>query len=68
MTPADALKNIELLLTGTATKLKTDRHRELVLRGVIVIAQKGLGIAPDGVVGFTPNVLPFPHPKPTKPQ
>jgi len=35
-------------------------QRAVVLRGVIVIAQKGLGIAPDGKTELAANVLTFP--------
>jgi hypothetical protein len=40
--------------------LKDDKLRKVVLRSVIVVARKGLGIAPDGVAEGAPNVLPFP--------
>jgi len=53
MTPSEALRHIQPALTD-------DLHRAVVLRGVIVIAQKGLGIAPDGKAEDAPNVLPFP--------
>ena len=59
MTPTDALKNIQTLVDETAA-LKDDKLRKVVLRSVIVVAQKGLGIAPDGVAEGAPNVLPFP--------
>jgi hypothetical protein len=48
MTPTDALKNIQTLVDEAAA-LKDDMLRKVVLRRVIVVAQKGLGIAPDGV-------------------
>ena len=46
MTPTDALKNIQTLVDEAAA-LKDDMLRKVVLRRVIVVAQKGLGIAPD---------------------
>ena len=42
--------------------LKGDEHIKLLLRGVLVLAQKGLGIAPDGKAELAENVLPFPDP------
>ena len=40
--------------------LKDDTQRRVLLRGVVVVAQKGLGVAPDGVAECAPNVLTFP--------
>jgi hypothetical protein len=40
--------------------LKDDKHRKVLLRGVVVVAKKGLGVAPDGVAECAPNVLSFP--------
>ena len=59
MTPNEALKNI-LTLLEASTGLKDDAQRKVLLRGVVVIAQKGLGVAPDGVAECEPNVLTFP--------
>jgi hypothetical protein len=59
MTPSEALKSIRTLVEGS-TKLTNDEHRAVVLRGVIVIAQKGLGVAPDGRAENAPNVVTFP--------
>ena len=65
MTPREALKDILTLVTATVG-LKSDRLRRVLLRSVIVIAQKGLGVAPDGATELAPNVLPFPSTDPTK--
>jgi len=62
MAPDEALKNIRTLIGGSAL-LKDDDHRKLVLRSVLVLAQKGLGIAPDGKAELAENVLPFPDPQ-----
>jgi hypothetical protein len=59
MTPTDALKYIKTLVDETAA-LKDDKLRKVVLRSVIVVAQRGLGIAPDGLAERAPNVLHFP--------
>ena len=59
MTPSEALQHIRTLVEVSA-ELKDDEQRKVLLRGVIVIAQKGLGVAPDGVVECAPNVLTFP--------
>jgi hypothetical protein len=40
--------------------LKDDTHRKVLLRGVVVVAQKGLGVAPDGMAECEPDVLTFP--------
>ena len=42
--------------------LKNDAQRRVLLRGVVVVAQKGLGVAPDGMAECAPNVLAFPAP------
>lgn len=59
MTPREALKSI-LTLVAATDALKNDELRKVLLRSVIVIAQKGLGVAPDGAAELAPNVLRFP--------
>ena len=59
MTPSEALQHI-LTLVETSAALKDDAQRKALLRGVVVLAQKGLGVAPDGVAECAPNVLTFP--------
>lgn len=59
MTPSKALKHI-LTLVEASAGLKDDTQRKVLLRSVVVIAQKGLGVAPDGVAECEPNVLTFP--------
>jgi hypothetical protein len=59
VTPSEALQDI-LTLVETSAELKDDTQRKVLLRGVVVIAQKGLGVAPDGVAECEPNVLTFP--------
>ena len=59
MTPSEALQHI-LTLVEASTALKDDAQRKVLLRGVVVIAQKGLGVAPDGRAECAPNVLAFP--------
>ena len=59
MTPSEALRHIRTLVEASAD-LKDDTHRRVLLRGVVVVAQKGLGVAPDGVAEGAPNVLTFP--------
>ena len=59
MTPSEALKHI-LTLAEASTDLKDDTQRKVLLRSVVVVAQKGLGVAPDGVAECEPNVLTFP--------
>ena len=59
MTPSEALQHIVTLVEASA-ELKDDTHRKVLLRGVVVVAQKGLGVAPDGVAECEPNVLTFP--------
>jgi hypothetical protein len=41
-------------------ELKANTQREVLLRSVVVVAQKGLGVAPDGMAECEPNVLTFP--------
>jgi hypothetical protein len=47
VTPSEALQHI-LTLVETSAELKDDTQRKVLLRGVVVVAQKGLGVAPDG--------------------
>ena len=51
MTPSEALKHI-LTLVETSADLKDDTQRKVLLRSVVVVAQKGLGVAPDGNTGI----------------
>jgi hypothetical protein len=48
VTPGEALESIRILVEASAD-LKDDAQRKVLLRGVVVVAQKGLGVAPDGV-------------------
>jgi hypothetical protein len=59
VTPSQALKSILTLVQASAA-LKDATQRKILLRGVVVVAQKGLGVAPDGVAECAPNVLTFP--------
>jgi hypothetical protein len=59
VTPSEALKHILTLVEGSAA-LKDDTQRKVLLRGIVVVAQKGLGVAPDGTAECAPNVLTFP--------
>ena len=59
MTPSEALQHI-VTLVEASVDLKDDTQRKVLLRSVVVIAQKGLGVAPDGVAECGPNVLTFP--------
>jgi hypothetical protein len=59
VTASEALQHIVTLVQASAD-LKDDKQREVLLRGVVVVAQKGLGVAPDGVAECEPNVLTFP--------
>ena len=59
MTPSEALQHI-FTLVETSAELKDDTQRKVLLRGVVVVAQKGLGVAPDGGAECEPNVLTFP--------
>ena len=45
VTPSEALQDIRALVEMSAN-LKNDAQRKLLLRNVIVVAQKGLGVAP----------------------
>ena len=57
MTPSEALQHIRTLVEPSA-ELKDDTQRKVF--SVVVVAQKGLGVAPDGVAECAPNVLTFP--------
>lgn len=57
--PSEALQHIVTLVEASA-ELKDDTQRKVLLRSVVVVAQKGLGVAPDGVAECEPNVLTFP--------
>jgi hypothetical protein len=59
VTPNKALQHIVTLVEASAG-LKNDTQRKVLLRSVVVVAQKGLGVAPDGVAECGPNVLTFP--------
>ena len=59
VTPSEALQHIVTLVEASAN-LKDDAHRKVLLRSVVVVAQKGLSVAPDGVAECGPNVLTFP--------
>jgi hypothetical protein len=59
VTPSEALKHI-LTLVETSADLKDDTQQKVLLRSVVVVAQKGLGVAPDGAGECAPNVLTFP--------
>ena len=59
MTPSEALRHIRTLVEASA-ELKDDTQRRVLLIGVVVVAQKGLGVAPDGLAECEPNVLTFP--------
>ena len=59
MTPSEALQHIRTLVEASAI-LKDDRQRNVLLRSTVVVVQKGLGVAPDGVAECEPNVLTFP--------
>jgi hypothetical protein len=59
VTPSQALKSILTLVEASAA-LKDDTQRKVLLRSVIVVAQKGLCVAPDGLAECEPNVLTFP--------
>ena len=61
MTPSEALKSIHPLVEASVA-LKDDAQRKVLLRSVVVVAQKGLGVAPDGMAECAPNVLAFPAP------
>jgi hypothetical protein len=59
VTPTEALQHIRTLVEASAA-LNDDRLRKVLLRSVVVVAQKGLGVAPDGSTECEPNVLTFP--------
>ena len=59
MTPSEALKHIATLVEASGN-LKDDRPRKILLRSIVVVAQKGLGVALDGAAECEPNVLTFP--------
>jgi hypothetical protein len=59
VTPTEALQHICTLVESSAN-LKDDRLRKVLLRSIVVVAQKGLGVAPDGVAECEPNELTFP--------
>jgi hypothetical protein len=59
VTPSEALQHIVTLVEASAD-LKDDRQRKVLLRSLVVVAQKGLGVAPDGMAACEPNVLSFP--------
>ena len=59
VTPSEALQHIVTLMEASAN-LKDDKQRKVLLRSVVVVAQKGLGVAPDGAAECEPNVLTFP--------
>jgi hypothetical protein len=59
VTPREALQHIRTLVEASAG-VKDDRQRKVLLRSVVVVAQKGLGVAPDGAAECEPNVLTFP--------
>jgi hypothetical protein len=58
VTPSEALQHI-LTLVEASGEMKDDTQRKVLLRSVVVVAQKGLGVAPDGVTERAPNVLTF---------
>jgi hypothetical protein len=60
VTPREALQHIVTLVISSA-QLKDDTQRNVLLRSVVVVAQKGLGVAPDGVAEGASNVLTFPE-------
>ena len=55
MTPSEALKPTLTLVEASAA-LKDDTQRMVLLRGIVVVAQKSSGVAPDGVTECAPNV------------
>lgn len=59
MTPSEALQHIVTLVEASG-ELNNDTQRKVLLRSVVVVAQKGLGVAPDGVAECEPKVLTFP--------
>jgi hypothetical protein len=59
VTPSEALRHIRTLVEASAD-LKDEAQRKVLLHSVVVVAQKGLGVAPDGVAECALNVLAFP--------
>jgi hypothetical protein len=59
VTPSEALQHIVTLVEASAN-LKDVKQRKVSLRSVVVVAQRGLGVAPDGMAECAPNVLTFP--------
>ena len=59
MTPSEALQHIRTLVESSVG-LKDDAQRKVLLRSVVVVVQKGLGVVPDGIAECEPNVLTFP--------
>jgi len=59
VTPSEALQHIVTLVEASG-ELNNDTQRKVLLRSVVVVAQKGLGVAPDGVAECEPKVLTFP--------
>jgi hypothetical protein len=57
--PSEALQHI-VTLVQASSDLKDDTQRKVLLRSVVVVAQKGLGVVPDGVAECEPSVLTFP--------
>jgi hypothetical protein len=56
VTPSEALQHIRTLVQASA-QLKDDTQRKVLLRGLVVVAQKGLGVAPDDVAECEPKGL-----------
>jgi hypothetical protein len=52
VTPSEALQDIRTLVEISAD-LKNDTQRKVLLRSVIVVAQKGLGVAPKPNASLT---------------
>ena len=60
MTPSEALKHI-LTLAEASTDLKDDTQRKVLLRGVVVVAQKGLAWHRMGWPNARPMSCRFPR-------
>jgi hypothetical protein len=60
VTPSEALQHIRTLVEASAELKDDNTQRKVLLRSVVVVAQKGLGVAPDGVAECEPTVLMFP--------
>ncbi len=58
VTPSEALQHIATLVEASVN-LKDDTHRKALLRSVVVVAQKGLGVAPErpSAVSTSPAVI-----------